>query len=401
MSYYGVSVTITILLTSLIAFYLLYKAKELNLGIVISISIGSVILGFTFIPAYKAVLSLLSDNINQKIAFVLSLLTVLFAFLLFILIISFIVSICIPKKVAIIDCCVVINRLLSKVSIKSIKDKIVIIFKKIAAGMRGTVKNVYNLKNKLKKPVDTKQIIDTMGIEKSKKVFSYKESSEATDTSDTFAFTNLLGFMEPSSEVAYENHEESIDVDIVDQGVETTDSAYHNLAAIAYQEIVTTQTEAVEDDINDLNNLEEITIKVNVEIENAENAESEPVVIGNTHSDITDIEIPEELIPESNQIMPSIAYNTVTVVNDAKSLVLKAFESKDEGRKEEAIGQYIEALQYEPDNDMIFWIVLDVCALYKQLGLSELAKNILEGLVSEYESIIQPEIKMEIMNNLK
>lgn len=434
MSYYGVSVIITILLTSLIAFYLLYKAKELNLGIVISISIGSVVLGFTFSPAFKAVLNLLSNNINQKIALVLSLLSVLFVFLLFILIISFIVSICIPKKLAAIDCCVIIDRVLSKISIKSIKGKIVEILGKNAAKMREKVKNVYNLKNKLKKPVDTKQIIDTMGIEKSNMAFSYEESSDAIDNSDTFTFSNLLGFMETSSEVTYENQDESIDMDIVDQGLEAAD-VYHNLATIAYQEVVTTQssdfeTEATEDD---LNNLEEITIKVNVEdqgFENQvieeeivegeladgklpvsqdreseivvnENTESETVASENTESEIIENEITEVVILESNQTMPSIANNTVAVVIDAKSLVLKAFESKDEGRKEEAIEQYIEALRYDPDNEMIFWIVLDVCTLYKQLGLSELAKNILEGLVNEYESVIQPEIKMEIMNNLK
>lgn len=146
MSYYGVSVLITILITSLVAFYLLYKAKELNLGIVISISIGSIILGFTFYPAFRTLLKLLSDNINinKKVASIITLITILFVFLLFVLIVSFIISISIPKKIASIDCCVVID---------SIKNKFIGFFGKIVSSMKEMVKNVYNTINKLKKPV--------------------------------------------------------------------------------------------------------------------------------------------------------------------------------------------------------------------------------------------------------
>ncbi|MHB8062922.1 MAG: hypothetical protein ACYDG2_09860 [Ruminiclostridium sp.] len=421
MSYYGVSILITILVTSLIAFYFLYKAKELNVGIVISISIGSIILGFTFSPIFKAVMELLNDNINinKKISIIVSLLTVLFVFLLFILIISFIISISIPKKLTSIDCCVIINRTISRIKIKAgiinLKDKLGGFFMKIGSNMKEIVKNVYNLINKLKKPVDTKQIIDTMGIEKNENGLNEK-SINTIDATDSVAFANLIGFMEPSSqEINYAGQDSTADEDIIDQTLEVNDSAYENLAAVAFQEIVADQVSDIpanEVDKDVLNDLSEIVVENQV-------VESEIV-----ETDAVESEVPQfaSVAAELKQILPSIQNAAVDFelddnvidnieygeeidksesIFDASSLVLKALESKDAGRKEDAIECYIEALQYEPNNEMLFWIVLDICALYKQLGLSELAKNILEGLVSQYGAAIQPEVKMEIMNYLK
>jgi len=460
MSNYGISVLIIILVTSLVAFYLLYKAKELNLGIVISVSIGSIILGFTFSPALKTVLKLLSENIsiNKKMALVISLLIVLFIFLLFILIVSFIISICIPKKLASIDCCVVIDRLASKIKIKngiiSIKDKFTGYFRKIVSKMKEIVKNVYNPINKLKKPVDTKQIIDTMGIEKNENGIIKEKNIDSVDIPDTFA--NLIGFMEPWREVADVKQDSSTDAAILDQTIEAN-SVYDNLVAGAYQEIVATQITDIKTDKVDknvFNDLSEIIVEGKVteselaeidvvenklseidvveselpEIDIVENelseidvVESELAEIDIVENELSEIDIVESELKEIDIVENELAEidvveNELSQIgtveaersqallideNDAKSFVLKAFESKDAGRKEVAIEYYIEALQHEPNNEMIFWIVLDVCALYKQLGLSELAKNILEGLVREYGAAIQPEVKMEIMNYLK
>ena len=116
---------------------------------------------------------------------------------------------------------------------------------------------------------------------------------------------------------------------------------------------------------------------------------------------VEEIDHNEELVTAIEEIEHNEDVAKDEQIIDANSLVLKAFECKDSGKKEEAIEHYLSALQYEQSNEMVFWIVLDVCALYKQLGLSDLAKIILEGLVSKYGSIIQPDIKKEIMNNLK
>ncbi|HEY5586571.1 MAG TPA: hypothetical protein VIK78_19030 [Ruminiclostridium sp.] len=366
MSYYGVSVLITILVTSLMAFYLLYKSKELSLGVLISISIGSIILGFTLNPAFMAVLKVLSDNINinKKLALVISLFIILFIFLIFILVVSFIISFCMPRKLASIDCGVVIDKLISKIKNKDgiiIKEKWTELFGKIILFIKEILKNVYNLRNQLKKSVDTKQIIDTMGIEKNEKDILGQESINTIDTAD---FANLLGFMESPKELAYQEVA-STKISIIEVDEDVDENELNNL--------------------EDLNYLEEINLEVNIE---------DQVVKCET---IEDKAIDEE-IDRIEYIEESVKLESVI---DANSLVLKAFESKNVGRKEEAIEHYIEALRYGPDNEMIFWIVLDVCSLYKQLDLIELAKNILEGLVSEYRDLIRPELKRQIMINLK
>lgn len=399
---YGFFVFITILVTSLVSFYLLYKAKELNLGIVISISIGSIILGFSFSPAFNAILKLLSENINVNkiIALIISLLTVIVVFLLLILIVSFIISICMPKKLASIDCCLVVDRLISKMRNKygniSIKDNLTKFLKKIASEMQYIVKNVYNSIIKLKKPVDTNQIIDTIGIEKNQ---NNNLKQKSIDTLDSVAFANLIGFMEPSREVVCENQDSPIDANNIEQTIADNNSTYDNLEVAAYQDIVTAEisdNKINEVDENIFNNLSESIVE-DQEVRREEVEDLNQILLSDENDavefviddDVADnIEYDEEIAESGNVI-------------DDDSLVLKAFISKDAGKKEVAIEYYIEALQHEPNNEMVFWIVLDICALYKQLGLSELAKSILEGLVSEYGAVIQPEVKMEIMNSLK
>lgn len=78
----------------------------------------------------------------------------------------------------------------------------------------------------------------------------------------------------------------------------------------------------------------------------------------------------------------------------------KAFELKTEGNYEEAILNYMYALEKGPDKDLVFWIVLDICVLYKNLGQSELAAEILEGYISNYGELMDESVKMEIERNL-
>lgn len=356
MSYYGVSVTITVL-TSLTAFYLLYKARELNLGILISVAAGSVILGFSINPAFNGILSLLSDNINinEKLALIVSILIILFIFLVSILVLSIVISIAIPKKFTAIDCCVYIDRFLERA-----KEKIVPEMKELA-------KNVYDLKNKLKKPVDTKQIIDTMGIEKSEKEIFVPQTAEMSvkavgldiiDYTDVepFDFNNRFDtfeFMENTGAMAAVAESETAVEHEVEYGETAETEEYTFLIDSAEPEYTASVDSTVES--------EDYAISIPVEVEE---------------------DLEEETL-------------------DADTLVMKAFKCKESGKKAQAIEYYIDALQYNPDKGMIFWIVLDVCTLYKQLGLNDLAVAILEGTVAQYGDIIRPEIKVEIMNNLK
>ncbi len=453
MSYYGVSVIITVL-TSLTAFYLLYKARELNLGILISVVTGSVILGFSITPAFKGILGWVSDSINlsEKLALVISLLIILFIFLVFILVLSIIISIAIPKKFSAIDCCVFIDRFFESVKgkLSGNRDETAETAEKTAPGMKEIVKNVYYIKNKLKKPVDTNQIIDTMGIEKSVKSVSQQENVKEDDIPE--AFSGLMAFMEPGREEALlPETEEAISAAVGETSAigsteagepvaleETAGSAedaavemagvnqpeYDASAEPVFEEtsepekpkeyvlaapVESAVTEAQEE-------AAEYTPPAPIEEETPEDTSSVPAVQAGegdyTMAAPVEPAEPEEYtlsIPveaaEAEVYAAASAVETENVAEveaeDADTLIRKAFECKGSGRKAEAIEYYDRALQHNPHGEMVFWIVLDMCALYKQLGLNDLARSILEGVVSQYGNLIQPEIKMEIMNNLK
>lgn len=314
MSYYGIS-TLIIIVTSLVAFYLLYKAKELNLGILFSILLSSIILGVTFHPVFKTVMVLLKDSIyiDKSLAFIVSVLAVLVMFLIFILIISLIVSLIIPNKFISIDCCAVIDMTIAK-------------FK-------------YNkVENILEKSVDTEQKIDTMGIEKNQEVISSKNIHNFTSDEDKVVLNsldeNVMGELIADSEVP---EEKTVEINAV-------------------------ETQVPEQEILEISILESKS----------------------------QIPAPEAKLNKSSTMD----------VSDAKALVLKALQKKSDNKKEEAIECYMKALQLQPDSEMILWIVLDVCALYKQLGLNELAISILNSLASQFGTVIKPEVKKKIMNCL-
>ncbi len=447
MSNTEVIVLITILLTSLVAFFLLYRAKELNLGILFSISIGSIILGLTFKLIFNSVMMIINNNIslNKNIALIISILTVMFVFLIFILIISFIISFCIPKKVASIDCCVFIDSIIARFNVKKVQSKNNI------HSIHKLTKNVYGLTNKLKKPVDTVEKIDTMGIEKVADSNLKEKSMGEIAAPDSVVFANLIGFMEPS-EVVDTSIQASSTREGEEQKIESSDIDYASLAAAAYQEIASTQlpieeedipedaipkdtipedvikeelTESIYNDVTEKSMDDEIIhstyddiVESTTEAEVIENtyddiAESttEAEVIENTFDDVTEnttevevkldeIKVPQNELVETDVVESQALENKMAEI-DSNSLVFKAFDYKDVGKKEEAIQCYLEALQHEPNNEMIFWIVLDVCALYKQLERTDLAIIILEGLVSQYGAAIQPEVKKEIMNYIK
>lgn len=375
MSYYGISVLITTVITLLIAFYLLYKAKELNLGILISISIGAVILGFSFSPAFNAILNLLSDrmNISRKLALIMALFTVLAIFLILILVLSLIIAMCIPAKFAKIDCTIYIDRIL-----EGIKKSFLVFTGKIIPQFKNIVKNVYIIRNKLKKPVDTKQIIDTMGIEKNEANKLESKIPENAELSELVA------------------SQAETEVEKVTEAFET--EALADAVAFAALKTGDPLTASVNSDFGSLDSGD--ALSSHTEQSDAAWIDEAAAAAGTDKEiiDISDNAFNNLILDVSGMV--DYAIDEADTVS-AGALVSKAFESKGSGKKEEAIEYYMKALVHEPEKEMIFWIILDICTLYKQLGLNDLAGSILEGIVSQYGSIIQPDVKEEIMKNLK
>lgn len=78
----------------------------------------------------------------------------------------------------------------------------------------------------------------------------------------------------------------------------------------------------------------------------------------------------------------------------------EAFKLKQNKDIEGAILYYMYALDKEPERDLVFWIILDICALYKSLGKADLAKEILDSYVSTYGDVMDEEVRNEIERNL-
>lgn len=86
--------------------------------------------------------------------------------------------------------------------------------------------------------------------------------------------------------------------------------------------------------------------------------------------------------------------------NNVNDYIDQAFRLKEAGDLEGAILHYMYALDSNPPRDVVFWIVLDTCVLYKELGQIEFAKQILESYVSAYGDVMSLSVRTEIERNL-
>lgn len=428
LSAYDISIIATIIVTTLIAFYLLYSAKELNLGIVIAISFGAVTLGILFNPTFKVLLDFLSQNMNfnRKFALVLALVIILLIFLVAVLILSLILSLVIPKKFLNIDLGIYIDRFISM---------IINFFKK-------TTKSIGELKYKFKKPVDTVEIIDKMGIDVDNQQVSSVNSS--IEMEDSVTYPPALDLATAETSVAKDNDEakfveieQQSELDIAElvaaieeaeykSEFETTELKEANEEAEQRSVIDIAELVAAIEDAEQESELDIAELEVVIE-EAEQQTEFDIAEVVAAIGETEQLEIAElgEVIREAEQVEDEInnlsqeqqAHDSILDIStteidsvsdnihikqlDLSSCILKAMEYKDAGRKSEAIECYMTALEKSPTSEMVFWIVLDICALYKQLGLSTLAQSILDGLAAQFDGAIAPEVRAEIMNNLK
>lgn len=79
----------------------------------------------------------------------------------------------------------------------------------------------------------------------------------------------------------------------------------------------------------------------------------------------------------------------------------EAFRLKQSGDFEGAIINFMYALDRKPPKDLVFWIVLDVCVLYRELKQVELAKDILTAYMDNYGELMPAAVRIEIENNLQ
>ncbi len=111
----------------------------------------------------------------------------------------------------------------------------------------------------------------------------------------------------------------------------------------------------------------------------------------------------EEVAPAAEIVEPveeQAAGYVETVEASIDSYIDEAFRFKQEGDYESAILYYMYALDSKPEDSLVFWVILDICVLYKEMGQIELAKQILESYVELYGNVMDQQVRDEIMRNL-
>ncbi len=111
----------------------------------------------------------------------------------------------------------------------------------------------------------------------------------------------------------------------------------------------------------------------------------------------------EEIAPVADTVVSVETQPSVHIENDEASVdsyIDEAFRFKQEGDYESAILYYMYALDSKPEDSLVFWVILDICVLYKEMGQIELAKQILESYVELYGSVMDTQVRDEIMRNL-
>lgn len=87
---------------------------------------------------------------------------------------------------------------------------------------------------------------------------------------------------------------------------------------------------------------------------------------------------------------------TVTI----EECITEAFRLKEEGDFEGAILYFMYALDKKPQKELTFWIILDICVMYKSLGQHDLALEILNSYYKIYGDMMGTLVRDEIIRNL-
>lgn len=125
--------------------------------------------------------------------------------------------------------------------------------------------------------------------------------------------------------------------------------------------------------------------------------------------DLQDNPVSSEKIVDTSDIIDKMGIDVVTDSaypvpdqqgNSLTEIIKKAFLLKQQGNVMEAAVLYMTALDQKPDNETAFWIVLDICAIYKITGHADLAEDILLTYIDAFEHLMSEELKDQILQSL-
>lgn len=130
-----------------------------------------------------------------------------------------------------------------------------------------------------------------------------------------------------------------------------------------------------------------------------ENENQMPNPVENTVEEVNNLEISVD----SSEKIDKMGIENIVPNSEILTIgecIEEAFRFKEQSDAEGAILYYMYALDKKPQKELTFWIVLDICVMYKDLGQYELAFDILNNYHDVYGDIMDVSIKEEIENNL-
>jgi tetratricopeptide (TPR) repeat protein len=386
--------------------YILKRNNLLSLNLVVAIGISSIIICFG-IPF----IFLKLDQIGFGLLFSISISIVVY--IIFVLVATVGISMCITEKQAnelwhkiLNSKAVLFIKTKSSSFMSTLKEKRVKMnfegFKEIGnSKIKGKMDySVEKKENIIEKSVDTEQIIDKMGIEN---VNMGKEDTVNDFESDIDYYDqNSFGKIAIEGDYAQTGNDFIIDNNFI---IDEQDSSFEN--EIFQTENVETNSnvyinesrfdEQTEDEVAVVN---EVTDEIDSYREIPEESENQNSGKNNIENDSIDGQtwtLSSE--PSADNIYYVTDFDNIKNP-DVNDYIDEAFRLKSAGDYEGAILHYMYALDKKPEKDAIFWIVLDTCVLYKELGQVELAKEILESYVTSYGDVMSLSIRTEIEKNL-
>lgn len=134
--------------------------------------------------------------------------------------------------------------------------------------------------------------------------------------------------------------------------------------------------------------------------ENANNGDNRPEEENYLEKSVDSVENIDKMGLETESIPEEVGLKAAEnlSINDC---VDEAFRLKELGDLEGAILYYMYALDRKPGKDLVFWIVLDICVLYKSLGQADFAHEMLSGYVATYSDVMDSSVMEEIERNLE
>jgi hypothetical protein len=132
-------------------------------------------------------------------------------------------------------------------------------------------------------------------------------------------------------------------------------------------------------------------------VEEAENKETVP-----DSSDIVEMPVYQDVITEKSvdSVENIDKMGIENELTDIDAFIEEAFRLKKQGDLEGAALYYLYVLDSRPSRNLVFWIVLDICVIYKELGQESLAMDILSGYAEKYSEVMSYDIRKEIERNL-